>query len=78
LAHDARMMSRTETACTPCPEPDRMTNAPDIRPIVAITMGDASGIGRNLTIEVLEFLDRAGVTVFAGERRRLARAAAAP
>jgi selenocysteine-specific elongation factor len=39
---------------------------------------DASGIGRNLTIEVLEFLDRAGVTVFAGERRRLARAAAAP
>lgn len=33
---------------------------------------DASGIGRNLTIEVLEFLDRAGVTVFAGERRRMA------
>jgi selenocysteine-specific elongation factor len=32
---------------------------------------DASGIGRNLTIEVLEFLDRSGVTVFAGNRRRL-------
>ena len=36
---------------------------------------DATGIGRNLTIEVLEFLDRAGITVFAGERRRLARGA---
>jgi selenocysteine-specific elongation factor len=33
---------------------------------------DAAGIGRNLTIEVLEFLDRAGITVFAGERRRIA------
>jgi selenocysteine-specific elongation factor len=32
---------------------------------------DASGIGRNLTIEVLEFLDRAGVTRFGSERRRL-------
>jgi selenocysteine-specific elongation factor len=32
---------------------------------------DASGIGRNLTIEVLEYLDRAGITRFAGERRQL-------
>ncbi len=32
---------------------------------------DASGIGRNLTIEVLEFLDRAGVTRFAGNRRMM-------
>jgi selenocysteine-specific elongation factor len=39
---------------------------------------DASGIGRNLTIEVLEFLDRAGITVFAGERRRIARATVPP
>ncbi|HPU53940.1 MAG TPA: SelB C-terminal domain-containing protein, partial [Burkholderiaceae bacterium] len=31
---------------------------------------DASGIGRNLTIEVLEFLDRAGVTRFLANRRR--------
>jgi selenocysteine-specific elongation factor len=33
---------------------------------------DRSGIGRNLTIEVLEFLDRSGVTRFARERRRMA------
>jgi selenocysteine-specific elongation factor len=33
---------------------------------------DRSGIGRNLTIEVLEFFDRAGITRFAGGRRRLA------
>ena len=32
---------------------------------------DASGIGRNLTIEVLEYLDRAGITRFARERRHL-------
>lgn len=30
---------------------------------------DASGIGRNLTIEVLEYLDRSGITRFAGNRR---------
>ena len=33
---------------------------------------DASGIGRNLTIQVLEYLDRAGVTRFAREQRFLA------
>ncbi|PAU89410.1 selenocysteine-specific translation elongation factor [Pseudomonas sp. WN033] len=32
---------------------------------------DASGIGRNLTIQVLEYLDRAGVTRFAREQRFL-------
>jgi selenocysteine-specific elongation factor len=32
---------------------------------------DASGIGRNLTIDVLEFLDRAGITRYAGERRSI-------
>lgn len=32
---------------------------------------DRSGIGRNLTIQVLEFLDRAGLTHLAGERRGL-------
>ncbi len=32
---------------------------------------DASGIGRNLTIGVLEYLDRAGITRFARERRHL-------
>lgn len=30
---------------------------------------DRSGIGRNLTIQVLEFLDRAGITQLVGERR---------
>ncbi len=33
---------------------------------------DASGIGRNLTIQVLEYLDRAGVTRFVREQRFLA------
>ena len=37
---------------------------------------DRSGLGRNLTIEVLEFLDRAGVTRFEAGRRRMAEAAA--
>jgi selenocysteine-specific elongation factor len=32
---------------------------------------DASGIGRNLTIDVLEFLDRAGITRYAGDRRSI-------
>jgi selenocysteine-specific elongation factor len=32
---------------------------------------DRSGIGRNLTIEVLEFFDRAGVTRFGGGRRSM-------
>jgi selenocysteine-specific elongation factor len=30
-----------------------------------------SGIGRNLTIEVLEHLDRIGLTRYAGGRRRI-------
>ncbi|OGA06302.1 MAG: selenocysteine-specific translation elongation factor [Betaproteobacteria bacterium RIFCSPHIGHO2_12_FULL_69_13] len=34
---------------------------------------DRTGIGRNITIEVLEFLDRSGVTQRVGERRRLVR-----
>ena len=37
---------------------------------------DLSGLGRNLTIEVLEFFDRAGVTRFEAGRRRMAEAAA--
>lgn len=32
---------------------------------------DASGIGRRLTVSVLEYLDRAGVTAFINEERRL-------
>ena len=36
---------------------------------------DRSGLGRNLTIEVLEFLDRAGVTRFKSGQRRMAEAA---
>jgi selenocysteine-specific elongation factor len=34
---------------------------------------DRTGIGRNITIEVLEFLDHSGVTRRVGERRRLVR-----
>ena len=37
---------------------------------------DRSGLGRNLTIELLEFLDRAGITRFHAGRRRMAEPAA--
>jgi len=37
----------------------------------AIAYRNRSGIGRNLTIEVLEHLDRSGYTRFAGGRRRM-------
>jgi selenocysteine-specific elongation factor len=32
---------------------------------------DRTGIGRNLTVQVIEFLDRAGITRFDGKRHRL-------
>jgi selenocysteine-specific elongation factor len=38
---------------------------------------DRSGIGRNLTIEVLEYLDRVGVTRRDGDARTVLRSAAA-
>lgn len=37
----------------------------------AAAFRDRSGIGRNLTIEVLEFMDRVHITRYAGGRRRL-------
>ena len=37
---------------------------------------DRSGIGRNLTIQVLEFFDKSGFTRRSGEARRIARPAA--
>jgi len=37
----------------------------------AASYRDASGLGRNLTIEVLEFLDRSGITRRIGERRKM-------
>jgi selenocysteine-specific elongation factor len=37
----------------------------------AASYRDASGLGRNLTIDVLEFLDRSGITRRLGERRRM-------
>ncbi len=43
--------------------PDGTFSAADYR--------DRSGIGRNLTIQVLEYLDRAGITLFVEERRRM-------
>lgn len=45
--------------------------APDGR-FDARTFRDASGLGRNLSIQVLEFFDRSGVTRYAGERRTMA------
>ena len=32
---------------------------------------DRTGIGRNLTVQVIEFLDRAGITRFDGKRHHL-------
>jgi selenocysteine-specific elongation factor len=43
-------------------------NSPD-GGFVAAEYRDLSGIGRNLTIKVLEYLDRSGVTYYRGERR---------
>jgi selenocysteine-specific elongation factor len=36
---------------------------------VAASFKDHSGVGRNLTIEILEYLDRIGVTRRVGDRR---------
>jgi selenocysteine-specific elongation factor len=44
------------------------------RTFAAAAYRDRSGLGRNLTIELLEFLDRAGVTRFRDGRRSIARA----
>jgi selenocysteine-specific elongation factor len=38
----------------------------------AASYRNRSGIGRNLTVEVLEYLDRAGYTRYANGRRRMA------
>jgi selenocysteine-specific elongation factor len=45
--------------------------APDAR-FDARSFRDASGIGRNLTIQLLEFFDRCGITRYAAERRSMA------
>jgi len=49
--------------------------APDGR-FDARSFRDRSGIGRNLTIQLLEYFDRVGITRFAGERRTIAPLAA--
>jgi selenocysteine-specific elongation factor len=46
--------------------------APDGR-FDAASFRDRSGIGRNLSIQLLEFFDHSGITRFAGERRSMAR-----
>jgi selenocysteine-specific elongation factor len=46
------------------------------RSFTAAVFKDRSGIGRNLTIEVLEYLDRIGCTRRLGETRILLRPAA--
>ena len=37
----------------------------------AASFRDRTGIGRNLTVQVIEFLDRAGITRFDGKRHQL-------
>jgi selenocysteine-specific elongation factor len=49
--------------------------APDGR-FDAASFRDRSGIGRNLSIQLLQFFDRSGITRFAGERRSMALPAA--
>ncbi len=46
------------------------TDAPDGR-FDAASFRDRSGIGRNLSIQVLEFLDRSGITRLVGDRRSM-------
>ena len=46
------------------------------RSFTAAHFKDRSGIGRNLTIEVLEYLDKVGVTRRVGEARVMLRSAA--
>mgnify|MGYP001766952945 FL=1 len=50
---------------------DRLAAAPDGR-FDARSFRDRSGIGRNLTIQLLEFFDRCGITRYAAERRSMA------
>ncbi len=50
---------------------DTAAAAPDGR-FDAASFRDRSGIGRNLSIQVLEFFDRAGITRFTGGRRTMA------
>ncbi|MEN9628523.1 MAG: hypothetical protein RJA10_1750, partial [Pseudomonadota bacterium] len=50
---------------------DTAAAAPDGR-FDAASFRDRSGVGRNLTIQLLEFFDRRGLTRFAHERRTLA------
>jgi selenocysteine-specific elongation factor len=50
---------------------DTAAAAPDGR-FDAASYRDRSGVGRNLTIQLLEFFDRRGLTRFANERRTLA------
>ena len=45
-------------------------DAPDGR-FDAASFRDRSGIGRNLSIQVLEFLDRSGITRLVGDRRSM-------
>ena len=45
-------------------------DAPDGR-FDAASFRDRSGLGRNLSIQLLEFFDRSGMTRFAGERRSM-------
>ena len=49
-----------------------LANASDKGEFDAAQYRNRTGIGRNLTIEVLEYLDRIGVTRYAGGRRRMA------
>ena len=51
---------------------DLAAQSPD-RSFTAADYKDRSGIGRNLSIEVLEFLDKAGVTRRVGDTRIIAR-----
>ena len=55
----------------------RLADASDEGGFTAADFNRATGIGRNLAIEVLEFLDKAGITQRSGDLRHVVRTAEA-
>ncbi|MBM3561068.1 MAG: hypothetical protein FJX53_14575, partial [Alphaproteobacteria bacterium] len=62
----------TETAAQWARTAERLARAGNLKPT---NFRDALGIGRNLSVEILEYLDRVGMTRREGEGRRLLRPA---
>lgn len=62
----------SETVAALAATADELARASENGEFDAAQYRNRTGIGRNLTIEVLEYLDRVGITRYAGGRRRMA------